>query len=221
MSRDAHALLDKVRKLLALSTSPNVHEAALAAARAQALIEEHRLHALLDAEEAAEADPVTDGRDAPLESTRRLRKWKLVLAAGLARANGCVAYTAQRGREKQLLLAGRDADRQAVAEVWDWLCKRIEWLSATEGAGRDRAWHDSFRIGAAEVIAARLAEGAAQARAELPAAALVRVEPLLTARQAAVDRYAEERLRLRPGRGLRVDLDAYTRGKAAGGDLEL
>ena len=78
---DRDKLLDRVRKLLALTESPNVHEAALAAARAQALIDAHRLQGLLDAEEDA---PVVDGRSAPLESGRRLRKWKVVLASALA-----------------------------------------------------------------------------------------------------------------------------------------
>src|SRR5262245_21357752 len=36
-------LLDRVRKLLALSTSPNENEAALAAEKAQALLAEHKL----------------------------------------------------------------------------------------------------------------------------------------------------------------------------------
>lgn len=225
MSKDTDALLDRVRKLLALATSPNVHEAAAAAAKAQALIEAHRLQEALDAEHAEAEDPITDGREAPLESTRRLRKWKVVLAAGLAEANGCVAYTAERGREKQILLAGRDSDRRAVAEIWDWLVKRIEWLSATEGAGQDRLWHDGFRIGAAEIVAARLArageEARQDARARLQSAALVKVEQALATRRAAVDRYAEEQLRLKRGRGIRVDAEAYAQGRKAGARLDL
>ena len=43
------ALLDRVRKLLALAGSPNAHEAAAAAARAQALVARHQLEAWLEA----------------------------------------------------------------------------------------------------------------------------------------------------------------------------
>jgi hypothetical protein len=222
---DTEKLLDRVRKLLALAGSPNVHEAALAAARAQALIEEHRLHAALAAEEAAEAEPVDSGAGAPLEVTRRPRKWKGVLAARLAEVNGCVAYTVVDGREERLLLAGRADDRAAVAAIWDWLVQRLEWASATEGAGRDRAWHEAFRVGAAEVVARRLAEARQAARDGLAqgagAAALAVVDARLTTRQAAVDRFVAERLRLKPGRGMSLDARALAAGRAAGARLPL
>ena len=87
-------VLSRVRKLLALAESPNVHEAASAAARAQELISQHRLEAVLEAEDAAAtqdaADPI--GQET-LETSKRLRRWKTVLAGGLARANGCIAFT--------------------------------------------------------------------------------------------------------------------------------
>ena len=57
MSTDA--VLERVRKLLALATSPNLHEAAAAAAAAQALIERHRLGSLLEAQTDADAG-ITD-----------------------------------------------------------------------------------------------------------------------------------------------------------------
>ncbi|MDP2315662.1 MAG: DUF2786 domain-containing protein, partial [Pseudomonadota bacterium] len=187
MSSAAPDVLARVRKLLALATSPNVHEAAAAASAAQALIERHRLEALLAAEDGADdpLDPITDGREAPLEVARRLRKWKFALAAGLAEANGCLAYTAAVGGETHLLLAGRASDRAAVASLWGWLVSRIEWLSATHGPGRSRDWHEAFRIGAAEVVVERLARVEGEAEAALPAAALVRVAPLRAARAAA------------------------------------
>jgi hypothetical protein len=215
------AVLGRVRKLLALAGSPNVHEAASAAAAAQALVERHRLADLLSAEADVAADPVTDGRAAPLEAARRLRRWKIVLAAGLAEANACLAYTAAAGDETLLLLAGRDADRAAVAAIWEWLVQRLEWLSATHGPGRSRHWHEAFRIGAAEVIVARLAAVGAEEVATLPPAALVRVEPARQARAAAVDAFAEQHLHLGRGRSLRVDGRGLARGREAGAAMGL
>jgi hypothetical protein len=214
--------LARVRKLLALATSPNPHEAALAAARAQALIEAHRLQAWLDAERQQEEDPdpIVDARDEPLELGRRLRKWKVVLASMLAEANGCTAYTLERGREQAIVLVGRGRDRAAVIELWGWLVKRIEWLSATHGAGRDRQWHEAFRIGVVDAIAERLRQGNEEARAGLDGAALVVVEPARAAHREALDRVTEG-LRLGAGRAVRVDARAWQRGKAAGGDVEL
>ena len=214
--------LARVRKLLALATSPNPHEAALAAARAQALIEAHRLQAWLDAErrEEEDPDPIVDAQGEPLEAGRRIRKWKVVLASTLAEANGCMAYTRDRGSEQAIVLVGRGRDRAAVVELWGWLVRRIEWLSATHGAGRHRQWHEAFRIGVVDAIAARLREGNDEARAELDATALVVVEPAAAAHSEALDRVAEG-LGLGAGRALRVDARAWQRGKAAGEDVEL
>ena len=217
------ALLSRVRKLLALAESPNVHEAAAAAAAAQALIAKHRLAGLLAADV---QDPITDGREAPLETARRLRKWKIALAGGLARVNGCVAYTAEyahetHARETQLLLVGRAADRDAVAEIWRWLVQRLELLSATHGAGKSRAWHEAFRIGAAEVVVSRLAATDQEEQATLPVEALVRVERALADRSAAVDAYAAKSMRLTAGRALRVDAHGLARGRVAGATAPL
>lgn len=222
MSSSPPPALARVRKLLALATSPNPHEAALAAARAQALIEAHRLQAWLDAERQAEEDPdpIVDARDEPLELGRRLRKWKVVLAATLAEANGCIAYTLERGKEQAIVLVGRGRDRAAVVELWGWLVKRIEWLSATHGAGRDRQWHEAFRIGVVDAIADRLREGNEEARAGLEDAALVVVEPAAVAHREALERVTEG-LGLGSGRAMRVDARAWQRGRAAGRDVEL
>ena len=214
-------VIDRVKKLLALAGSPNVHEAAAAAARAQALITRHRLESLLlDAPE-AEPDPVGDGADAPLEVARKLRKWRVVLATELARANGCVAYTVDLGAEQQIRIAGRAEDRAAVAALWDWLLDRIQWLSASEGAGRSRKWHEAFRIGAVDAVAERLAALQRETWEGLSAEALVRLDPALVARSRAVDRFVEEELHLGEGRAIRVDLRAWEKGQAAGRELPL
>ncbi|MCX4247635.1 DUF2786 domain-containing protein [Paraliomyxa miuraensis] len=212
-----------MRKLLALATSPNPHEAALAAARAQALIEAHRLQEWLDAEQRVheDPDPIVDARDEPLEVSRRLRKWKVVLASTLAEANDCIAYTLEQGQERAIVLVGRLRDRAAVIELWTWLVKRIEWLSATHGAGRSRQWHEAFRIGVVDAVAERLRHGSDEARHELSSTALVKVEPLRAAHREALQRFASERLGLSSGRGISVDAHAWARGRAAADDVEL
>ena len=210
--------LDKVRKLLALARSSNVHEAAAAAARAQEIIERYRLDALLGAEQAAESDPV---EDEVLETARRQRRWKAVLAARLAEANGCLAYTRQAGRERQIVIAGPAADRAAVRSLWDWLVPQLEWLSATHGVGHDKRWHDDFRVGAVDTIAARLAAANRGEHEATPAAALVRLEPALVARRAALEAWAAQRLSTRPGRRLLVDPAAWNAGREAAARVAL
>jgi hypothetical protein len=222
-SGSAPAALDKVRKLLALATSSNPHEAALAAARAQALIETHRLQAWMDADRAAEhdPDPIVDARDQPLEVGRRIRRWKTALAVVLGQANGCVAYTLGGEKESSIVLVGRGRDRAAVTELWSWLVQRIEWLSATHGAGKNKKWHEAFRLGVVDSVAERLTQGAAEARSELDETALVVVDPARAAHKDALDRFVADNLRLGRGRALRVDSAAWERGKDASVDLDL
>ncbi|MEM6989515.1 MAG: DUF2786 domain-containing protein [Myxococcota bacterium] len=223
MTESAPAALGRVRKLLALATSPNPHEAALAAARAQALIEAHRLQAWIDAEQAVQhdPDPIVDARDEPLEVGRRIRKWKSALATTLAQANGCVAYTLEQGKESAIVLVGRQRDRAAVLELWTWLVRRIEWLSATHGAGQTKKWHEAFRLGVVDSVADRLREGSSEAHAGLDETALVVVEPARAAHREALDTFVADHLNLGPGRALRVDADAWERGRGASEDLEL
>jgi hypothetical protein len=223
---DSEKILDRVRKLLALATSSNVHEAANAAARAQELITRHKLQALLDARSEDEAT-LSDGRDAPLEKCRKVRKWKAALASGLARANGCEAYTVSAGRkEEHLCVAGRPDDQAAVAALWAWLVKRLEWLSATHSGDGSRDWHESFRIGAADTIVERLVaveqvERVALTTASSDAAALVRLDAALEMRAKAVATYAQAKLGLKSGRGITVRVDALEAGRAAGRKIPL
>lgn len=217
------AALAKVRKLLALATSPNPHEAALAAATAQTLIETHRLHAWIDAQRdvTADPDPIVDAREVPLEQGRRIRKWKIALAGALADANCCVAYVLGTGTNEAIVLVGRSRDRNVAAELWHWLVRRIEWLSATHGAGKSRQWHDAFRVGVVDAVAERLAQAGAEARTQLDATALVIVDPARAAHRDALDRFVAEHLGLGRGRGMRVDASAYRRGQGAAAALDV
>lgn len=215
MARDP---LDKVRKLLALARSADVHEAAAAAAAAQAMVERYRLQDLLEAREASEQDPV---EEEVLETARRRRRWKTVLASGLADVNACLAFTRDAGRDKQIVLAGRAADRAAVRSLWDWLVPQLEWLSATHGAGRDKRWHDDFRIGAIDTILERLRGVHEQERGQLDGAALVRLDPALVERRAALERFSQERLRPGKGRRLLVGVDAWKAGRAAAAEVSI
>ena len=216
-------VLSRVRKLLALAESPNVHEAASAAARAQELISQHRLEAVLEAEDAAAtrdaADPI--GQET-LETSKRLRRWKTVLAGGLARANGCIAFTRSAGgRNVALVLAGRTSDREAFHALWEWLVTTLTWLSASHGGGKGKRWHDDFRVGAALEVVQRLEAAARPEAGSIPAEALVRARTALAAQEARMEQYARAELDLRPGRSLRVDPNAYAAGRAAGSTLDL
>ena len=105
--------------------------------------------------------------------------------------------------------------------LWDWLVRRIEWLSATHGAGQDRRWHEAFRIGAVQTIVARLRTDRQALTAALTTTALVAVNEGLARRQARAADFARENLNLKVGRSIRVDSVAYRQGQRAGGEVVL
>src|SRR5262245_27043185 len=90
-------IVARVQKLLRLSTSSNAHEAALAAAKARAIIDRHHLtHALLalEADQPVADEPIFDfqKRGAPLLVAKRLERWRTSLASTIAKWNACKIY---------------------------------------------------------------------------------------------------------------------------------
>jgi hypothetical protein len=224
MSVEIAALLDRVDKLLRLATSSNVHEAAQAMARAQELIARHRLEDAIKT--AAEAPPVVDARDNPLDASRRLRDWKIALATVLARANGAACYVLERGSGKtgmrELILVGEPDDVAAVRALYRWYVPRMEALTlqhAPVGDGRpvDRDWARGFRFGAVDALARALYEATAAVYAE-PGLVPARSVAPHTARAAAADR-AIAALGTTRAKGVRVHARAYQAGLDAGGAL--
>ena len=88
-------IIERVRKLLALADSDNVHEAANDAAQAQKLMAKHAIESvMLD----IHADETGD-EDEPIESDTliamdggRIATWKLNLTRHVTNANGCRYY---------------------------------------------------------------------------------------------------------------------------------
>jgi hypothetical protein len=214
-------VLSRVKKLLALSTSSNLHEAASAYAAAQALITRYQLSSLLAGTSDDQRDPITDGREQPLQRARRFRRWKLFLASGLAAENAGIAWTDDVDDETWLCFCGFAKDREAVVVLWSSLVTRIEWLSATHGPGRCRQWHEAFRIGAAEAIVKRLGTGELTIGTDDDVAdgtaglVLSTARPLRAARVAAVEAFAGRVLPSQKGRAVLVDRRAAQRGRAA------
>jgi hypothetical protein len=157
---DVNALLGKVQKLLRLATSSNQHEAALAAAKAQELIDENNLaDALLQLDGAAvEADePIIDygSREALDDSSPgKLIRWRTALASRLCTVNGCRLW-----RDHGILhIVGRPSDVSAVRYLYGYLAFEVERLAKVNGSGCGRTWLNNYRLGCVDAINHRLHE---------------------------------------------------------------
>jgi hypothetical protein len=184
-------IVDRIRKLLALSRSSNEHEAAAAAARAAELMAAHQLEAAMLAED---EQPSIDAHE--IETTGQAVSWRGALASGIAYSFGCCMFWRPRREggklSVQLMVVGRSGDVDGVRYMYLYLSREVDrlanraWNQRHEHARQlesARSWKNAFRLGAAATIARRLraardqALQAARAAGHEPTAhALVRIE---------------------------------------------
>lgn len=231
-------MIDRVRKLLALSQSPNEHEAATAAARAAELMLKFELDAesLEDEQAAAEGydpnEPIVDWRFERGTPGQR-SYWRAILLDAVAEAFGCRFWF----QGVDMRLVGRRSAEGVIRDTYGYLVEQVTRLAreAYERQGMGQRWHlrfaweEDFKLGAAQTIAAkmkstteqsrRLRHGIAAGRVEgmgsqKAAAALVRVQEDV---EEMVDRLCSNRIRSVDV----MDRGAEHQGKAAGAGVSL
>jgi len=146
-------VLTKIKKLLALSTSSNPNEAALAAAKAQELLMQHNL---------TMSQVETHGQESQYcEAFVKTgsRVWRRLLLAVIARNNFCeMVYDP---RIKSAVLIGEPQNQEVVIYLHSYLIGQLEPMAASayKLSGtmmHAKSWLDSFYIGAMESIKHRL-----------------------------------------------------------------
>lgn len=183
MSKD---IRERIRRLLALSESSNVHEAAAAAAKAQELMSKHQIDSAELAERAGEVDEPLCEEDLQVFGAR-LVTWRATLAGAVAEANGCDSYNqvwrGGDGRQVRALtrIVGPASSVQAVRYLLAYLEREIGRLCQVErSAGRSEAfWLNSFRLGASYEIGRRVKLAAQESRIDAAAGhgcALARID---------------------------------------------
>ena len=231
----------KAVKLLRLAQSSNPHESALAASRAQEIMDRFKLTGLsadLDTETAAEpiADFCADLLDA---GSSVMETWRRRLAMTVAKCNECNGYLQTRRTErgeviKGFAIVGRASDAQTVRYVYTWLRREVDRLAGALCAGFGRTYWNNFRIGCVETVCLRLEqtrrETTASVKAEAAATggtlALVRVERALAVRDqmlADVNTWMKFNLKLPAGKrsSFRSDPSARMAGRAAGHQVSI
>lgn len=151
-------ILPRIQKLLALSQSSNEHEAALALAKAEALLAEHNLTL-------AQVQVRTGVRSSYVQRSLLLSgrdQWRRDLLAVLARFSFCeMVYWAG---TPWVSLVGETVNLDAVCFLYPFVGQQLEQFATsgfaryTRSGGRShgRAWKTSFYQGALEVIRSRL-----------------------------------------------------------------
>lgn len=152
-------VVSKAIRLLKLAQSDNPHEAALAAAKAQELIDRHKLTGLSQDSEipGAAREPEEEIRkfEDPLEvdEGKNLSRWRVALASTLARANQSRIYTSGTA----IKIVGRPSDAETIRYLYQYLTNEIERLTKFHAKGNGKTWANNFRLGVVDEIGNRLA----------------------------------------------------------------
>ena len=156
-------IVDRIRKLLALSASPNENEAALAAERAQELIAEHMV-SMSEIGQAAKGGADKIGVDNTFMTSAR--PWRRQIGVALADLYFCkYGFQPMRKPGKKRIydahtFVGTESNRQVVQVMFAYLLTTVDRL-AREGAKRVPAqdqsgYMGSFRIACALRLSERL-----------------------------------------------------------------
>ena len=151
-------LVLKVRQLLELAKSNNIHEATVATAAADRLIAKYRIS---EDDIAGTSNPEEDSEY--LYSTARIIRWKSLLAFILAKNYGCALYNnAELGasaggrRVSHYKLVGRKSDMELVRYLFGWMTGEIESLCKDNCKGLGHIGSQSYCEGAVTGIKLQL-----------------------------------------------------------------
>jgi len=239
--KNREQIIEKILNLMSLSKSDNPNESALAAKRAQEMIERHRID---DAEikRARQEDTQRGVGDVNLflvHRAGRLYIWQHVLAAAIAEENYCRYMT----NGEDMLVAGAREDAQLVGWLYQVFVNEIQGMFDTMyksnhpfvlqmmGVSKDkRKSRNSFFLGASSRIGERLKEARAKARKQAQKEAgsqegLVCINESIAAldnwEQRVVKYAADKTGRTKKVKGVHVDPHAFAVGSKAGNEVEL
>jgi hypothetical protein len=201
MSENLEAVKRRVKKLFALSKSPNENEAMAALEKARALMEEYHLTegACLYAEERVPA-------------TKRLSKWRAVLSNAVAWLYCCARYRSTVAGE--IVFYGDSFDAFMAGEMYRYLSKTVDRIARQNiRKNASMKYREKYRLGIACRLQSRM-EGSGTAAAW----AAVRGNKLLAVEEAMKKEISVATVDLKiSGRGD----NAFKRGAAAGDGIAL
>ena len=164
------AILDKVKKLLAMQARGTEAEAQVAAMRIAEIMTKYQLDmADLASHHPEDKGPVTEEGCIEEVSDAEGRKsadkhqyWKLILACGIAKACGGHGWQSKDkyGKGYRFKMVGPVGAVSSAAYLYSWLVDEVRSVSRKMARVMDQgaAWKNSFRMGMVERLVVRMTE---------------------------------------------------------------
>jgi len=224
MPEDRAKVLDLIRKLLALSQSPNEHEAARAAEKAQELLFKYKLSMVeVQAQKGDGKGPKIVELDGDIISQKNWGKWKPQLAWGVARYNFCTGF--QDTYRGKFIFIGQETEAYVAKELYEWLVEQLEGAARRaclnyQGYSRIPTFRRAFFTGAVLTVANRLYNQwrNLQGQSEQSTALVVTTKAMLESYKKEHHPYLVRGRSLRMANG---SYDGYTAGIRAGKEVDI
>lgn len=229
--------LSKIAKLLRLAQSDNPHESALAAAKAQELMDRHQISKAMlevDTTEPVDEESIVHFKgddDALYTEEGRRQTWRGMLAATICSYNACACYYSGNA----LILIGRPTDVATVRYLYAYCAREIVRFVEEQGPGHGRTWYNNYRrgcvTGIATVLGTQQRELRNAMRTEVSTGmrdggtAIVKVNAAITKfddRAKETQAWVKKNLKLKMSySSSKHDAGAYERGVKDGGKINL
>ena len=180
-------IIDRIQKLLALSSSDEEHEAATAAKMVQDLLAKHNL-TMRDLNK-AQLEKETEIVDKSVINKSRMPGWYTELLVSLASAFDCKVIVGTGYRSTSLRLVGTERDTTVAQLMFEYLCEVIDRLAKKHAYGRGRTYVASFRRGMVSRLSDRVVTDAKKKRSEIDPETEEQVEGLILLKKDKLTRY--------------------------------
>jgi hypothetical protein len=239
---DISAVIEKVKKLLALSTSSNANEAANAMALANKLIDQYRLD-IAELEDKEHSEPIEED-DGYIYESGKITQWKSSLVMTLAGFYGCAVwndttinhktttvvdidngthhYSEASGRKvSRYRLVGRRSDIGITRYMFAYITAEIARLSAIEAKGKGRVFVNSYCMGFVSGVRAQLNKSRVEVQQSATSNAIVKINAREEEATVAMHNMHTGLRASKTTSHSRVDRDAFYRGKERGASMHL
>ena len=145
-------ILDRVKKLLALATSDNEHEAASAASAASELLQKYNL-CIEDVSEITAKD--TTVIEEIVAEGNRMISWVYQLFRYVVQSMECRTLI-HSGKLKKLVIVGTESNVKVAKLTLEYLFTVVENLARRNASGQGKAYANSYKLGVVEGIGYKL-----------------------------------------------------------------